>query len=188
MKSWKTTTAGVGGLMTAIGSILNQLMDGNPATNPDWNVMLPIIFTSLIGIFARDNGVSSEQVGADEATKQIKKFGGGPVPMILLTGLLAFGAMTTFTGCTTPQTREAIVFNTFKDTWTVAHSAYQAHCENVVSGKVSKEKELKVDREWNRFRIIFKTALAAANQDWKQMPPASLDVAEKQLLLLIRTL
>lgn len=64
MKSWKTTTAGVGGLMTAIGSILNQLMDGNPATNPDWNVMLPIIFTSLIGIFARDNGVSSEQVGA----------------------------------------------------------------------------------------------------------------------------
>ena len=85
--------------MTAIGSVLNQLFDGNPATNPDWNVMLPIIFTSLIGIFARDNGVSSEQVGADEATKHIKKFGTGPVPMILLTALLAFGAMTTFTGC-----------------------------------------------------------------------------------------
>lgn len=110
------------------------------------------------------------------------------LPMLLLTGLLAFGAMTTFTGCKTPQTREAIVFNTFKDTWTVAHAAYQAHCENVVSGKVSKENELKVDREWNRFRVIFKTALVAANQDWKQMPPASLDVAEKQLINLIRSL
>jgi len=113
---------------------------------------------------------------------------GSDVPMILLTGLLAFGAMTTFTGCTTPQTREAIVFNTFKDTWTVAHAAYQAHCENVVTGKVSKEKEIKVDREWNRFRLAFKTALSVANQDWTQMPPASLDVAEQQLINLIRNL
>jgi len=113
---------------------------------------------------------------------------GSDVPMILLTGFLAFGVMTTFTGCTTPQTREAIVFNTFKDTWTVAHAAYQAHCENVVTGKVSKEKEIKVDREWNRFRLAFKTALSVANQDWTQMPPASLDVAEQQLINLIRNL
>lgn len=64
MKSWKTTAAGVGGLMTTLGSILNQLFDGNPATNPDWNLVLPILMTSLIGLFARDNGVSSEQAGA----------------------------------------------------------------------------------------------------------------------------
>lgn len=80
MKSWRTTAAGVGGLMTTIGSVLNQLFDGNPATNPDWNLVLPIIFTSLIGIFARDNGVSSEDVGVDSNTKMLKKFATGPTP------------------------------------------------------------------------------------------------------------
>jgi hypothetical protein len=190
MKSWKTTAAGVGGLMTTIGSVLNQLFDGNPATNPDWNLVLPIIFTSLIGIFARDNGVSSEQVGADENTKMLKKFSAGPVPMILLTGLLAFGAMTTLSGCatTTPQTREAVVFNAYRDAWTICHSAYQAHCENVVRGKVSKEKEARVDAAWNKFRVVFNTAVRLSNQDWRQLPPASVEVAEMELLKLIRSL
>jgi hypothetical protein len=96
--------------------------------------------------------------------------------------------MTTFTGCSTPQTREAVVFNTFKDTWTVAHAAYQAHCENVVTGKVSKENEIKVDEAWNKFRLAFKTSLALSNQDWSKAPPASLDAAEQQLLRLIRNL
>lgn len=93
MKSWKTTAAGVGGLMAVIGSTLNQLLDGNPATNPDWNLALPIFFTSLIGIFARDNGVSSVDVGVDEGTKAIKKFAAGPppVPMILLLATLSLG-------------------------------------------------------------------------------------------------
>jgi len=64
MKSWKTTAAGVGGLIATIGSILNQVFDGNPATNPDWNLVLPILLTSFIGIFARDNNVTSEQANA----------------------------------------------------------------------------------------------------------------------------
>jgi hypothetical protein len=63
MKSWKTTAAGVGALVTVAGTTLNQLLDGNPATNPDWNVVLPVLFTGLIGLFARDNNVSSEQAG-----------------------------------------------------------------------------------------------------------------------------
>jgi hypothetical protein len=66
MKSWKTTAAGVGGLLTAIGSALNQLFDSDPATNPDWNLLLPVILTSLVGIFARDNNVTSEQANADK--------------------------------------------------------------------------------------------------------------------------
>lgn len=110
------------------------------------------------------------------------------LPIILLTGLLAFGVMTSFTGCTTPQTREAVVFNSFKDAWTVAHSAYQAHCENVVRGKVSAEKEAKVDEAWNKFRLVFKASLAVAHQDWSKPAPATLDAAERQLLILIRTL
>ena len=110
------------------------------------------------------------------------------LPGILLIGVLSFGAMTSFTGCTTPQTREAIVFNSFRDAWTVAHSAYQAHCENVVRGKVSAEKEAKVDEAWNKFRLVFKASLAVANQDWSKPAPATLDAAEQQLLILIRTL
>lgn len=107
---------------------------------------------------------------------------------LLLAGLLSFGAMTAVTGCTTPQTREAIVFNSFRDAWTVAHSAYQAHCENVVRGKVSAEKEAKVDAAWNKFRLVFKASLAVAHQDWSKPAPATLDAAEQQLLILIRTL
>ena len=111
------------------------------------------------------------------------------VPMILLVAMLSLGCMTTITGCSTvPKTREAIVFNAYRDVWTVAHSAYEAHCENVVQGKVSKEKEAQVDAAWNKFRLIFNAAVRATNQDWTQLPPASLDVAEAELLKLIRTL
>ena len=108
--------------------------------------------------------------------------------MILLTGLLAFASVATFTGCQTTQTREAAVFNSFRDTWTVAHSAYQAHCENVVLGKVSKEKEAQVDAAWNKFRLVFNTAVRLNSQDWRQLPPASVDVAERELINLIRNL
>lgn len=64
MKSWKTTAAGLGTIMTTIGTVLNQIMDGNPATNPDWNLVLPLLFTGCIGLFARDNNVTSEQANA----------------------------------------------------------------------------------------------------------------------------
>lgn len=63
MKSWKTTAAGIGALATIIGTTLNQLFDGNPGTNPDWNIVIATVFTGLVGLFARDNGVSSEDVG-----------------------------------------------------------------------------------------------------------------------------
>lgn len=108
---------------------------------------------------------------------------------MLLVGLLSFGLMFGTPGCSTvPQTREAIVFNTFKDTWTVAHSAYQAHCENVVRGHVSREKEAQVDAAWNKFRLVFKTTFRVAHQDWKLPAPATLAAAERELLTLIRTL
>jgi hypothetical protein len=61
MKSWKTTAAGAGTILTVVGTTLNQLTDGSPATNPDWNYVLPLLFTGFIGLFARDNNVTSEQ-------------------------------------------------------------------------------------------------------------------------------
>lgn len=55
----KTTVAGVGLALIAIGQILNSLFDGNPATEVDWK----IIGTQLVaawGLFkARDDGNGS---------------------------------------------------------------------------------------------------------------------------------
>lgn len=165
-----------------LGGLLYQWLAGGWTDPRQWMMAL-ISVAGATGL----HSATRSTVGA------VKGTGGGdgiapPLAILLLLGSLAFSPVLV-TGCaTTPQTREAVVFNTFKDTWTVAHAAYQAHCENVVSGKVSKEKEIKVDAAWNKFRLVFKTSLAVANQDWSQMPPASLDVAEKQLLQLIRNL
>lgn len=73
MKSWKTTAAGMGTLLATCGTTLNQLFDGNAATNPDWNIVLPLLFSGLVGLFARDNNVPSEAVpGAAKAADKIK--------------------------------------------------------------------------------------------------------------------
>lgn len=62
-KSWRTTAAGAGALITVLGATLNQMFDGDPATNPDWNMVLPLTFAGLVGLFSRDNKVSSEDAG-----------------------------------------------------------------------------------------------------------------------------
>lgn len=62
-KSWKTTGLGIAGLVSLISITAKQLLDGDATTNPDWNSTLPILFSSLIGLFARDKDVSSEQQG-----------------------------------------------------------------------------------------------------------------------------
>ena len=63
-KSWKTTAAGVAGIIIAIASCAQAALDGDPATVPNYEVALAAVITGLGLIFARDNGVSSEQAGA----------------------------------------------------------------------------------------------------------------------------
>jgi len=94
-------------------------------------------------------------------------------------------------GCVTnPEkpTREAIVFYTFADTWTVAHAAYRAHCERVVSGKVSKPDEIEIDAAWNTFRASFKVAFSLASQNWSAATPVDVQLAADQLTQLLRIL
>lgn len=62
--SWKTTAGGVGTILAAVGGALTMLFDGNPATNPDWTIVIAAVTTGLGLIFARDNNKTSEQVNA----------------------------------------------------------------------------------------------------------------------------
>ena len=51
MKSWKTTLAGVSAAVVAILTlIVNPIIDDNPATNPNYETAIPIIFAGLAGV------------------------------------------------------------------------------------------------------------------------------------------
>jgi hypothetical protein len=62
--SSKTTLAGIGAILVAGGSLLQALFDGNPATEPDYASLVAAVMAGIGLIFARDNGVTSEQAGA----------------------------------------------------------------------------------------------------------------------------
>jgi len=59
MKSWKTTVCG---LIGAIGAYLATTND--PSWLPTLGKLLSGVSVALIGFFARDNNVTSEQAGA----------------------------------------------------------------------------------------------------------------------------
>lgn len=58
MKSWKTTTAG------AVGALAVFLSNQDNATAKLIGHILQGVSVVLMGLFARDNNVTSEQVGA----------------------------------------------------------------------------------------------------------------------------
>lgn len=55
MTSWKTTVAGVAGLLAAIAAAVQAQFDGDPSTAPDWATVGTLIATSVGLILARDN-------------------------------------------------------------------------------------------------------------------------------------
>lgn len=61
--SWRTSTAGWTAVGTAIANALLRLFDNNPATNPDWWALISLVLLGFGLIKARDNEVSSEDVG-----------------------------------------------------------------------------------------------------------------------------
>jgi hypothetical protein len=61
--SWRTSVFGTGGLIFVLGSALGALLDGNPATNPDWALVFAAAAPCIGLLFARDNKVTSEDVG-----------------------------------------------------------------------------------------------------------------------------
>ena len=63
-KSWKTSAAGVGAILVALGSALSATFDADPVTVPDWGALVAAIIAGVGLLAARDNDKSSEQVGA----------------------------------------------------------------------------------------------------------------------------
>lgn len=61
--SWKTTAAGIAAIVVLLGNAAVALLDGDTATNVDWSSLFAGVSAGLIGIFARDNNKSSEEVG-----------------------------------------------------------------------------------------------------------------------------
>jgi hypothetical protein len=62
--SWRTTVAGIGAILVAIGGALSATFDNDPATVADWTAVVAACIAGFGLIFARDNKVSSEQAGA----------------------------------------------------------------------------------------------------------------------------
>jgi len=63
MKSWKTTLAGLGVLFSALGAALQAQFDGDPATVPDWAVVVTALFAAVGLLLARDNDMKSPESG-----------------------------------------------------------------------------------------------------------------------------
>jgi hypothetical protein len=63
VRSWKTTALGVLMAVDAVGHAVMSLIDGDPLTNPDWNVTIMLVAAAIALIFARDADVSSKEAG-----------------------------------------------------------------------------------------------------------------------------
>jgi uncharacterized membrane protein YhiD involved in acid resistance len=62
--SWRTTIAGVGAILVAVGSAFAAYFDNDPMTNADWGAVVASIIAGVGLLNARDNKVSSEAAGA----------------------------------------------------------------------------------------------------------------------------
>lgn len=60
----KTTGGAIATLIALAAGASALLLDGDPATNPDWAALVPVAILCFGVVFARDHDVSSEKAGA----------------------------------------------------------------------------------------------------------------------------
>jgi hypothetical protein len=63
VKSWRTTTTGILAIVVAIAGAVKAELDGDVTTTADWGAVAAAIIAGIGLIAARDNRVSSQDVG-----------------------------------------------------------------------------------------------------------------------------
>lgn len=63
MRSWRTTTLGVLGALAILIGQVQALLDDDPSTTVEFEAVLAALGVLGLGVAARDNGVSSQDVG-----------------------------------------------------------------------------------------------------------------------------
>ncbi len=64
MTSPRTTITGILAILAAALGVAQALLDGNPATSPDWAAVGAAVMAGIGLITARDNKTTSEQANA----------------------------------------------------------------------------------------------------------------------------
>lgn len=64
LASWRTSLAGFLTVIAVSIPTIQAAIDGNPATVPDWQIVLASFGTFVVSLLARDNKTSSETAGA----------------------------------------------------------------------------------------------------------------------------
>ena len=59
MSSPKTTLAGVGAILVAVGAAMSAMFDSDPLTVPQWDVVIAAILAGIGLIFAKDSKAPS---------------------------------------------------------------------------------------------------------------------------------
>ena len=55
----KTTLAGVGAILVAVGAAMSAMFDADPLTVPQWDVVIAAILAGIGLIFAKDSKATS---------------------------------------------------------------------------------------------------------------------------------
>jgi hypothetical protein len=59
MSSPKTTLAGIGAILVAVGAAMSAMFDADPLTVPQWDVVIAAILAGIGLIFAKDSKAPS---------------------------------------------------------------------------------------------------------------------------------
>ena len=59
MSSPKTTLAGVGAILVAVGAAMSAMFDADPLTTPQWDVVIAAVLAGIGLIFAKDSKAPS---------------------------------------------------------------------------------------------------------------------------------
>lgn len=60
--NWKTTTVAVLAAVTALSNAVSHMLDSDPMTNPDWNLVLATVIAASGLLFAKDSDKTSEDL------------------------------------------------------------------------------------------------------------------------------